>query len=57
VRLPFRHESLIGELTPVGTVGFEPTTFGSQNRCATKLRHIPLVLLVRVELTNKLGLS
>jgi hypothetical protein len=46
--MPFRHESLIGELTPVGTVGFEPITFGSQNRCATKLRHIPLVLLVRV---------
>jgi hypothetical protein len=25
----------------VGAIGFEPTTYGTQNRRATKLRHAP----------------
>ena len=33
---------------------FEPATFGSQSRRATKLRHIPFMLQVRVELTIKI---
>ncbi len=37
--------------------GFEPATFGSQSRRATKLRHIPFMLLVRLELTIKHILS
>lgn len=38
----------------VGMAGFEPATFGSQSRRATKLRHIPFMLQVRVELTIKI---
>jgi hypothetical protein len=33
----------------VGMAGFEPATFSSQSCRATKLRHIPLVLLTGVE--------
>ena len=46
----------IGLQGHIGMAGFEPATFGSQNRCATKLRHIPLILLVRFELTHGLFL-
>lgn len=36
----------------IGMAGFEPATFGSQSRRATKLRHIPLMLLMGVEPTQ-----
>ena len=29
----------------VGVIGFEPTTLWSQTRCATKLRHTPMLTL------------
>ncbi len=29
------------ETEMVGAIGFEPTTYGTQNRRATKLRHAP----------------
>lgn len=41
----------------IGVTGFEPATFCSQSRRATKLRYTPLVLLVGVEPTTKQILS
>ena len=32
----------------IGVEGFEPTTLCSQSRCATKLRHTPLVLIIHI---------
>ena len=32
----------------VGEIGFEPTTPCTQNKCATKLRHSPTILLTTV---------
>ena len=29
----------------VGEIGFEPTTPCTQNKCATKLRHSPTIIL------------
>ncbi len=40
----------------IGMAGFEPATFSSQSCRATKLRHIPLVLLVGFEPTHRLFL-
>src|SRR3954468_7171555 len=33
----------------VGTTGFEPATPGPPDRCATKLRHVPLPLTLSVD--------
>ena len=33
----------------VGAIGFEPTTYGTQNRRATKLRHAPNSFVLRMK--------
>ena len=33
----------------VGAIGFEPTTYGTQNRRATKLRHAPNPFVLRMK--------
>lgn len=37
-----------GHLWMVGAIGFEPTTYGTQNRRATKLRYAPTVCSLAV---------
>ena len=37
---------LIFKLITIGMTGFEPATPCSQGRCATKLRYIPLLIIV-----------
>ena len=38
-----RNSASKGGFLLVGTAGFEPATSCSQSRCATRLRHVPLV--------------
>ena len=37
----------------VGAIGFEPTTYGTQNRRATRLRHAPTVCLLAPLFTDE----
>ena len=43
-RFPQPESQLACTLRMVGAIGFEPTTYGSQNRRAAKLRHAPTIL-------------
>lgn len=37
----------------VGAIGFEPTTYGTQNRRATRLRHAPTACLLAPLFTDE----